>query len=843
MAKGTITRQAAIDRIAANPDAELGLSATRTRGGVRTYAGGRGVVPADGGTMSRPSPVPAPRSQAGGEATVSDATYGVSGTPITSGFLRVLEEANQWLYGRNGVRTYYEMTVGDAQVYAVAKAVKLPVLSAKWEIVEGAGPGTAKQTASTGAGKQTAAKAQAVIDFVKENLFGGLEFKTADGAYNTQTWSSVVDNALDMIVYGCAVHEDVYRIDGDAIRLRKLAARLPITFYRWITDADGETLTALEQYGYRRDQFLNVPLPAWKMCRFTYNQKGANFWGIPLTRAMYPHWRFKKDMYRLDAIRCERNSLGVPTWRLAPGFSKEDKAAAYSFASQLASHNATCAVEPPGDEHTGLHIKGVEGGSRATVDLLPSIEHHNTMIAKAALFMFGELGQSGKGGSRALGESQGKFFQLAEQALADQIAETITATTIRRLVYLNFGEDSPVPKLVAANVQARALEDLVDMLDNFAQHGLVTSTQELRDELMAMAGLPKETRNGIITTFRGEVIDAEKGDKAIGAEKPPAPGQGPGAGGQGSGKQQASAVDPSLVTCHSSLVAKRQRTEVSPYWHEPVASTETHVDWRELNAHRDRTAHALRAVLGTAKIAVVQSVAKQVTAGTGKGKLPSEIALQHHQSLDDSVTPILQQAYQTARGHVRQEIDRLHVARHGAVPAIRTLPRAPSQAVILSAAKNPRSPEIQRSFAAAAQDDIAGKGGKSPALIADGLVQKLVNHYGVSARSLAIDGKSEDEIAAGLNDLSDGYLDVLADQGAQQAGALGRFDELADTDAEIQANGGRYERSEILDANTCGPCAAGDGKDWDSFDEIDWEPGDDCEGGDNCRGTVIAVFG
>lgn len=827
---------AAVDRAVSNADQDLGLSAspTRTRGGVRTYPGGRGVNSQSGGVQSRVNAVAAPRAPSGNLEPITESVFGVSGTPITSGFLRVLEEQNQWLYGRNGVRTYYEMSEGDAQCRATFAACKLPVMSAKWKVTPGdvRATGPVARTASTGAGRSTSAKAQDVADFIQDALWN-LEFQDEAGSWHTQPWSTVVANALDMLVYGCAVHEDVHRIDGDAIRLRALPGRLPITFYRWITAPDGETLQSLEQYGYRRDQFLNVPLPAWKICRFTYQQKGANFWGIPLSRAMWPHYRIKTGLYRLDAIACEKNSMGIPTYRLSKGHNAEDDAEALRLLSQIAVHEKTCMIESPCDAPTdGFRVEGYKGSIR---DVWPSILHHNRMISTAALAQMLELGQEGKGGSRALGESHTKFFQLAEQAIADQIAETITATTIRRLVYLNFGDGAPVPKLVAANVQARGLEEIVDHLTELAKNGLVLSTQELRDGLLSELGQPAESRKGIITTFRGEVIDAES-DNPIGA--PPAgagagqqePGDeeqekpGSGARGSGSGKSKsARAREMSAADAGAARRVARTRAEVSPYWHQPVASSEKHVDWREVNAHTDRTAFSLRAALGKAKIPVIQAVARQVAAGTSEGKPASEVTLKHDQALDDAITPIVQAAYETARGHVKDEMNRLRVAKHGRVPAIPTLPPTPEQSRMFAASPGSRIP--------------------SPELVADGLVQKLVNHYGVTARSLAVDGADEAEIAAGLNDLSDGYLDTLAGQGARQSTALGRFDELAGVDDEVQANGGRYERSEILDQNTCGPCAAGDGNTWDSFDEIDWEPGDDCDGGDNCRGTVIAVFG
>lgn len=446
-----------VERAAALHDREIGL-------GLQGLAGFAPSVPV-------PPPVPPP-----GPHLPTSWTLGIAGTPIVSGFLEDLGEYNGELAGRNAIPTYEKMRRGDAQVRATLAACKLPVLSAKWDVVAGV----------------VGARAKEVAEFVRENVFGGLEFRTSSGGWVTQNWDEVVRNALLMLDFGCAAHEDVWTVDGDRIRLRKLAARLPLTFYRWHTEADGETLLALEQYGYRGGKYLNVLLPADKCTVFTYQQEGANFWGISLLRAMYPHWYVKSQLYRIDAIACERNSLGIPVFKLPMGFSKEDRDAAYNFVTQLAAHEATGMVEPPGDATTGFRIVGYEGRVR---DVGPSIQHHNVMISRAALALFMDLGQA-EHGSRALGKEHGDFFLLALQNLADQIALSITNTTVRRLVAYNFGSAAPVPRLVAANVQARGLEELVDALVRFAQAGLLTPEENLRSFIRQELALPAEGASG-----------------------------------------------------------------------------------------------------------------------------------------------------------------------------------------------------------------------------------------------------------------------------------------------------------------------------------------------------------
>ncbi|HEV2425876.1 MAG TPA: hypothetical protein VGZ29_13690 [Terriglobia bacterium] len=489
---GNARRAAQLDRVLATREREIGSSPQ----------GGPALLLPEGVGAPVPSPTPPP-----GRHLPTSSMLGIPGTPIISGFLEDLGEYNGELAGRNALPIYEKMRRGDAQVRATLAACKLPVLSAKWDVVPhdvSRQPSVASSqaqratdqgqpTASNGEGHTTQAKANEIAEFVRENLFGGLEFRTSTGGWATQNWDDVVRNALLMLDFGCAVHEDVWTVDGNRIRLRKLAARLPITFYRWHTEADGETLLGLEQYGYRRGQYLNALVPADKCCVFTYQQEGANFWGISLQRPMYPHWYVKSNLYRIDAIACERNSLGVPVFKLAPGFSAEDRQAAYNFVTQLAAHEATGMVEPPGDASTGFRIVGYEGRVR---DLAPSIEHHNVMISRAALALFMDLGQA-EHGSRALGKEHGDFFLLALQNLADQIATGITNSTVRRLVSYNFGDDAPVPRLVAANVQARGLEDIVEALTRFAQAGLVVSEENLRSFIREELALPPESPSAV----------------------------------------------------------------------------------------------------------------------------------------------------------------------------------------------------------------------------------------------------------------------------------------------------------------------------------------------------------
>ena len=372
--------------------------------------------------------------------TVDTFLRGAVGTANFAGFIRDLGEYNPILEGRSGFLVYEKMRRSDADVRAALLACKLPIRAADYQIV----PGLKENEPGFDLAKQ-------IADEVRENLLGGLESPTSTGCWVTQNFETVKENALLCLDFGCAAHEDLWHIDGDKVRLRKLAPRLPYTFYRYHVDDDGESLLFLEQYGYRGNNFVNVLVPAEKLAYFVNDMEGAYFYGRSVLRAAYQHWYMKSQIYRIDAISIERNGLGVPTIKQGPNVSAEDRKAAENWVKMLAAHESTGLSLPSGWEFV---LTGVSGRVR---DPQASIQHHSEMIMRSVLANFLSLGTT-QTGSRALGGSMRDFFYLSLEAVSRKIDETITNTSIRRLVDYNYGVGArravplPYPKLVTSNI-------------------------------------------------------------------------------------------------------------------------------------------------------------------------------------------------------------------------------------------------------------------------------------------------------------------------------------------------------------------------------------------------------
>ncbi len=408
-------------------------------------------------------------------ATAETLPVGLPGTPIFHGFLEDFGEYNPQLEGLTAIRTYEKMRRSDAQVAATLLACELPIRAANWDVLPASSDALDRE----------------IAQFVKDNLFGGLEYVSPAGVKTTQCWDDVLRNALLMLAFGAAAHEEIYAVDGNRVRLARLAPRLPITFYRWITDVDGETLLALNQYGYRNSNFESVEIPADRLAVFTFNKEGANFFGRSMLRPAYMHWYIKHNLYRIDAIAGERNGLGIPTIEQGTNSSKEDRQAAASWVTQLAAHEKTGIALPAGWK---LTLQGVQGQVR---DLFNSIEHHNIEISRTALAFFMNLGQSSKSsGNRALGQEMTDFFFLAVQATADQIARTITATAVKRLVDYNWDGVEKYPSLQASNLRARNLDQTLTALSQLATAKVMAPYPELAQHIARELGLPQPPENG-----------------------------------------------------------------------------------------------------------------------------------------------------------------------------------------------------------------------------------------------------------------------------------------------------------------------------------------------------------
>jgi hypothetical protein len=681
---------------------------------------------------------------------------GATGTPIFGGFLREMGEYNSDLSGLAAYSTYEKMRRGDAQVAATLMAMKLPIRTASWTVVV---PEDASDVE------------KAATEFVEHCLFERINFDTA------------LQNALLMLDFGAAAHEDVWEMEGQQVVLRKLAPRLPLTFYRWITESNGDELQAIEQLGYRGGQYVRAEVPVTKLGLFTYRQEGANFAGRSALREMYQPWYIKSNLYKIDAISCERNGMGVPTIIMGENAKKEDRDTAITWLEQLSVHQKAGLLLPFG------WLFKLEGVTGVTRDAKDSIAHHNLMISMAGLAQFMMLGQASAGGSRALGKTMSDFFYMGLQATADYVGSTMSLSTVKRLVDFNFAGVVNYPKLIPQQILSVSFEGLVEALRYLAMDRVDVLRPDddteawMRQQMGApKMGVPRLPRPTAVTET---VTGPSSGDD--GEENAP--------------------PEPALKGTDSLTVAVRKLVGGAAVRREPVGY-EKFLALDEivsaLDKGRDEVAAALRAARSRVQAEIVHKLMNVPVRNMHR------VSVAPDEKLTAAIEAILNGVYSFGVAQVAGEKGR---QRPGSAATVRMADKRDPLGVYADGVVS----EFTNGLTARAAN-VALDYRRRPGALTPGEIIR----------------QTEDD----LDSQSDKWIDGAASKGANEAFADGRADGYGEHADEIK----EVIYSALLDINTCEECAGADGESGETPDDIPDVPNPDCEGGDKCRCVHVYVF-
>lgn len=737
------------------------------------------------------------------ETKPSTEPIGVVGTSFFTGMLRDQQEYNAKLQPPGAFLTYERMRRSDADIAAALLACKLPIRAADYQVV----PGIEENEPGF-------ALADEIADLVRDNLLGGMEYESPEGLKTSQSMESVIDNSMLSLDFGVAAHEAIYRVDSDAVRVARLAPRMPYTFFRFWPGKDGETLTALEQQGYRGGEWVDVKVPIQNLSLFTYQKEGANYWGRSILRTAYKHWYMKEQLERIDALAAEKNGLGVPDIEMGPNFTKEDRADAVAWVQKLAAHELTGIVKPPGWKFA---LQGVTGQTHNTLE---SIRYHSEMISRSVLAMFLTLGTT-QSGARALGEIQTDFFKLSLESLAWMIADTLNTTVVRRLVDYNFpgakvAGKVPYPTFQFSKILAADINKVMEVISKLAQNNVsvIRYDPELEDWAREQLSLPKANPQP--------------------APAPQGP-QNPQAGGTGDGQEaetpQEEAEDEELVH------ASEART--------PVPG-EQHYDWAAHEKKIEAAAGRVASILRQERPRRLREWVRAVLATGAPANYP-QATLPLDRQLEGRLNTALAPARRFGHEEVLRNFKRA-TGKNAQIGQVRMaddskdkkgLPVNPdpmpvgSRPVIADGALVAQATLVDydnwlRTTATGAAI-VAARQGRVPA------VPGTTAPGAGAAPGRTLDQVVDDITKAGLQ-ASDANIERFAERAAIMSIVRENLRTLAAMGKDVK----RIFRTEVLDRNTCPVCFAGNGQSWKTVDEINWFPGDDCEGGLNCRGGYTA---
>ena len=377
---------------------------------------------------------------------------GAAGTQLFSG--QIWEELQPELVGIGRLDIYDRMR-SDAQVAAVLNVIELPIRAADFAVEPAGASRIAQETA----------------DFI-QNALQEME----------SSFDDFLRQSLLMLPYGFMLFEKVYvERSGGRVGWRKFAPRMPRTIVRWVLDSEGR-LAGVEQR-VLGDAARHVTIPARKLIRFTYRQEGDNFEGRPLLRDVYKHWWHKDTLYKFAAIAAERAGVGVPILSVPPGSPEEDRKAAFQIVEAFRAGEKTGIVLPSDFDFTLSATRGFPH--------MNLIEHHNGMIAKAALAQFLNLGQANVG-SFALSASQTDLFLMALNGLLQHLCAVIERQAARELVRWNFGEGAPCPRF-RAKLRNYDSRQLAETLNTLAGGELLTPDDSIESFIRESLDLPQKT--------------------------------------------------------------------------------------------------------------------------------------------------------------------------------------------------------------------------------------------------------------------------------------------------------------------------------------------------------------
>jgi hypothetical protein len=380
------------------------------------------------------------------------------------------------------VQVFDKMRRSDGQVMAALRAITLPIRRAPWRLE----PNGARDE---------------IVELVSEDL--GVPILGSDESEQRLSrkrergrlsWAEHLRDALNLgLAVGHMGFEQTYVIEANQARLRKLAPRFPTSLAKINVTAAGD-LQSVQQWpmgaGPGPQGFGNMgdPIKVDRLVWYAPDREGANWQGTSILRSAYKHWLLKDRLLRVDALKHERNGLGVPIVEAPQGTPPNDMGKYDSLAQGYRAGEKSGGALPYGAH---LRLVGVEGN---LPDTLASIRYHDEAIVRSMLAQFLQLGST-QTGSRALGDSFINFFQLALDALSEYYADAATEQVVERIVDLNWGESETAPKLIVQ--QADTETDLPpDSIALLASAGALTLDDGLETYLRDRYNLPVREGEG-----------------------------------------------------------------------------------------------------------------------------------------------------------------------------------------------------------------------------------------------------------------------------------------------------------------------------------------------------------
>jgi hypothetical protein len=756
---------------------------------------------------------------------------GATGTENMGGIITG-EEYNSALVPPNCFRIYDEMRMSDPHVQASLEIVKTPIQSANWTVQPP---------------KEPTPQEQEVADFCQSALFERGAMK--------DTWKYFLEHALMQLDFGVMPFERVWTLGGDnRVRLHRLAPRLPRTIQKWVVDEKNGTgdLQAMEQLAMKDGRFQTLTIPADALSVFVRKREGDNWWGRSILRSAYKPWYYLCQAERAEAVRIFRYGVGVPVASRDKDYGPKDGELekVEAIAKGMVSHEKSYIVTHTGWNWSILVPQGGTGGDTGTA---LACEKHAKAIMRNVLAEFMAGGADGLNSGRT--RTLANVFTSMLYSTSEDICGVLDLTVLRPLCEFNFQMEAQklrYPSIVANDVTDVDVKQLSDIVGRLTAFKIVTADDDLEGFFRELLGLPalqemgrNRDRVAVPPSAPGDG-NADPKDKGGKGKKKP----GESDDGDEGDENEEETVDDKVAAARRdarpamalSKADRIFRLDGRDYGRQPTNFELRVFSLGEVPDHLDSATTQLVSALSAIRRQQLEKLALQIAKKDGRKSTgeftdlrPNQFSVSMKADVERAIKEHMRDAANFGAEQVRAELHR----------------QASDDRSLVVLGRKPHSRTIEQ-FDAWFDFALAGAGkNKSIAKSALTTSAKVAteaetdawfNRILETATRMRRGGTQGDELAAAIQqsllpELETG-LKALAKGEINEAFSIGRATEATKLASDI----GEVEYSCLLDANSCDPCAAEDGKTF-AFESDEYfrtlPPFKDCEGNkgrpDACR--------
>jgi hypothetical protein len=182
-------------------------------------------------------------------------------------------------------------------------------------------------------------------------------------------------------------------------------------------------------------------------------------------------WLIKDQVLRVHATSIRRFGMGVPYAENKPGATPQEIAETQRMVANLKATEHLGASLPHG---VTLKLAGLTG---SVPDAVAFLDYLDRQMTRATLTSLLDMATATRG-SRSLGETIMDVMVYAQQAVADNHADTATRQIVVPLVDANWSEDEPAPRVVCEDVGAD-LELTAEDIFNLMRAGALIGDPQL----------------------------------------------------------------------------------------------------------------------------------------------------------------------------------------------------------------------------------------------------------------------------------------------------------------------------------------------------------------------------